>query len=770
MKANPPAINPLIEKIRLLPKGLGWVEPVVSPVFDAGRFVLIGLGNVIGYLYLSRVPALGLLMLWALPILAVTALRTLVIGAYDLEEFLKPLWVGLALCAVAGSIFISARTVWEAGAARFGTVWESYEPALKKLWMTMLALAVITNVVVALCVSDPEHFWRVFGGLLTAFLLALLFHPMIVKIRKRLTNGRFGREFLKVMIVLGTADQPGYLYRGERVERTHTSAMAFGIILGGLYTLFAFFNVPIPALVAVMMVIAIGVLVLAAAAFFLDRYRIPLLLVVFAYCSIMSLWWQNDHYYRVWPRAQYAPAPPTPRDVLVESVCQDRPIVVVAAAGGGIQSAAWTTAVLRHIDEALKKDAAYKDVDFAGSVRLISGVSGGSVGGMFFALMAGRTEPDRLQKAEKAAARSGLAAAMRGLLRADVIRALAPFLVKNGGDFPISIYSDRGQELEMAWVRNADVQFPKGSGSGLGKATLSNWSEDARTLRRPALIFNSTSVETGERLALSTAPTTRMNVGSCEFSTRFNADLAMTTAARLSATFPGVSPTARPGPSRNATAPGYSLPGVEFRDLFPRGGNYLHQVDGGFYENSGIVAAVEWIDEALSEMVKNHDPLPKKILFLELNAFPLEHRPDESDPPKSTDPAIDAGQSSRGTIYDLTSSLSAIIHVRNNAQKAFAARVLELCRARWVRESGHPVEIMSVSFYYNFEQQLASTAEGAVGPAEEVKTKGWFVDVDPDRQPLSWHLRPAEQKDLQRHLEKLEASTQVEQIKEFFKP
>jgi hypothetical protein len=449
--------------------------------------------------------------------------------------------------------------------------------------------------------------------------------------------------------------------------------------------------------------------------------------------------------------------------------------VVVAAAGGGLQSAAWPAAVLQRIGQALKEDPNVPKVDFANSVRLISGVSGGSVGGMFFSLMVDREEADRLQKAERAAARSGLAAAMRGLLRADLIRALAPFIILNGRTFPMSIYADRGQELETAWVKNADAQLQGGARSGLGEATLSSWSEDARTLKRPALIFNATSVETGERLALSTVPTTRLNVGSYEFSTRYHADLAMTTAARLSSTFPLVSPTARPGPSRDATGGGYSLPGVEFRDLFPRGGNYLHAVDGGYYENSGIVAAVEWLDEALGGMVEKgketgQSMLPRKILFIELNAFPMEDLPVETAPPRPTDPAIDAGESSRGTIYDLTSPASAILHVRNSGQKAFAARVLELCRARWARESSQAVDIIPVSFYYNFEQQRASPAEGAEEAGARKKPKRVLFGVDRDRQPLSWHLRPVEKEDLRRHLEHLKTSDQFQRIKEFFGP
>ncbi len=56
-------------------------------------------------------------------------------------------------------------------------------------------------------------------------------------------------------------------------------------------------------------------------------------------------------------------------------------MLVVTAAGGGIQAAAWTTEVLAQLQAECDKTVPDQ---FANSISLVSGVSGGSVGLMFY--------------------------------------------------------------------------------------------------------------------------------------------------------------------------------------------------------------------------------------------------------------------------------------------------------------------------------------------------------------------------------------------------
>jgi hypothetical protein len=83
-----------------------------------------------------------------------------------------------------------------------------------------------------------------------------------------------------------------------------------------------------------------------------------------------------------------------------------------------------------------------------------------------------------------------------------------PFLVTD-------ICNDRGRVLERQWCKSFDNRFKPNA--KLADATLSAWGADAGSLMRPALIFNSTIVETGQRLAISTVPIRHALIGETEF-------------------------------------------------------------------------------------------------------------------------------------------------------------------------------------------------------------------------------------------------------------
>src|SRR5439155_25876077 len=65
-----------------------------------------------------------------------------------------------------------------------------------------------------------------------------------------------------------------------------------------------------------------------------------------------------------------------------------------------------------------------------------------------------------------------------------------PFHFVNGPN----LMSDRGTALQDAWKLTKSLKT----------ATLSNWRREVAKGKRPAVVFNATFVETGERLLLST--------------------------------------------------------------------------------------------------------------------------------------------------------------------------------------------------------------------------------------------------------------------------
>ena len=125
-----------------------------------------------------------------------------------------------------------------------------------------------------------------------------------------------------------------------------------------------------------------------------------------------------------------------------------------------------------------------------------------------------------------------------GLTYPDLVWNLAPFVRPLHRPW---LVKDRGSALEDAWKRSPT----------LSKATLDKWRADliaSPQRERPAVLFNATVAETGQRMLLSTTTleTKQDDAGRREFVLDFpDVDLPVTTAARLSATFPYVSPATR---------------------------------------------------------------------------------------------------------------------------------------------------------------------------------------------------------------------------------
>jgi hypothetical protein len=164
-------------------------------------------------------------------------------------------------------------------------------------------------------------------------------------------------------------------------------------------------------------------------------------------------------------------------------------------------------------------------------LRAVSGVSGGSVGLMYY--LAAQASGTTITAARAAALKSSLSEVTDALAYDDVQRAFLPFSV-------YAIYKDRGAALEQAWVENALNSGGSAYGEALTSATLRSWTQKTAEGRLPAVILNSTIVEKGQRLAFSTVPlpTPLGYQGFSEFTALYpEYDIHVSTAARLSAAF-----------------------------------------------------------------------------------------------------------------------------------------------------------------------------------------------------------------------------------------
>ena len=186
------------------------------------------------------------------------------------------------------------------------------------------------------------------------------------------------------------------------------------------------------------------------------------------------------------------------------------------------------------------------------------------MGTMYFAdaLKQGKIDKDKLFEN---AARSSLDAVAWGLVYPDLTR---PFLPWKFHDLVFKPTTDRGQALRWRWVDG----FPD-----LAKATLAGW---AAGPGMPALVFNSTIAESGERFVFANYKTEdnlhRPVAARHVFFTAFpNNDVSIATAVSNSAAFPYVSPATR-----------------------AETGAKYHLVDGGYYDNFGIASALDFLVEA----------------------------------------------------------------------------------------------------------------------------------------------------------------------------
>src|SRR5262249_35098671 len=191
----------------------------------------------------------------------------------------------------------------------------------------------------------------------------------------------------------------------------------------------------VPALCSALMLMLMIAWMLAALTFFFDAWRIPTLLIVAIVGFLTAQSKRSDHFYNLQSLEKGIASAPPPTETILASK-QSR-VIVVAANGGGIQAGAWTSQVLYGLIKEFPK--------FQQSLCMISSVSGGSVGNMFFVHWLADNkvalEPD------VAAAMSSLDEVAWGLAWPDFLRALCPWLF--GG------LIGRGRALERAWLLNS---------------------------------------------------------------------------------------------------------------------------------------------------------------------------------------------------------------------------------------------------------------------------------------------------------------------------
>lgn len=664
----------------------GWAFLAAVLVLALVMWLQFRTGKLLQYLYFCRFSLLVAAALVLLPFLATkTGASSLFRNLFILppSHIFLATWLALLTTWV---VMIPIEIVLRNAYLRFRVAsialpdWAGWlRPAL----FSLLAVPLIWTLLSQSTEPVREEVWAMLLGVLAAFgclLVAAVLHvllrplgtpgedfllPGIAGLFKKLRGGS-GRNPVKVSpraipalgrqsVLDGYVDpKTGYIRPG------HLVAFAFFVVTLGVYVYhWNWGNPPVPAglpaLGYVLLVLILAGWTLPAFAFLFDRYRVPVLTLLVVASIVTSQLAGTDHYYKIRPITaetdQKTPRGPYPdeafqKDEAAEAVQHQYPIVVVAASGGGITASLWTSVVLTSLQEAAGPE-------FARSIRLISSVSGGSVGAMHYLdrfSEQGYPPQQELPRIVAAARASSLDSTAWGLAYPDLWRALPGFMPNSS--------VDRGQAMEEAWRKEMLH----------GDATLEQWRQKVNAGKLPPMVFNATEVETGNQFLFT--PLAKTEAWKARFfSTVYpGADIPITTAARLSATFPWVSPITRAcmktcGEEKIANA---------------------HLADGGYFDNYGVVTVINWMrslkDKQRAEM-KNH-----RVLVILIRAF------SDSEAGEEQNGNASGKKDGKGWLYATAGPILTMYNVRNTAQNDRNTTELSLIKDLLEKELGGKIE------------------------------------------------------------------------------
>ncbi len=571
------------------------------------------------YLYLLRVPIITLLVLLTFPFIALWAAPTLLRGIFDVSA---PGMVFVALGAILASwtVMVTAWQVLLYGPERFhirpfplSSSLLTQPPSLAG-HLPIFAIFSLPSILMGMYVSKDggtSTYPRLFLGVLGGAALAVVILIAGDQFKSR------GWSQAKPVTAFLSFFGPGFKKDSNSAYEGHYMALwsfflclliYFGIGIGKFVRRGSPPAVPTLAdLLVFLMILCWG---LSAITFILDRFRIPLLVPLLLAAIFSAQFRATDHYFYMFGTTNTSVLSPS---AVIRAGKPGAGIIVVAASGGGIKAAAWTARVLTGLEEG-------DPGKFGGSIRLVSSVSGGSVGTMYFvneyyANGGGLpSDPAELEQAVGHAKASSLDDIAWGLVYPDFLRVFVPVFFR---------HLDRGQALEAALTR----ELPN-SKNHLS-IPLSAWRDGVLKGSRPAVVFNATVVESGQRFLMGTTDLSKSIAGRSSLQEAFgDRDISVVTAARLSATFPYVSPAARP-------------------DI---DGKQIHVVDGGYTDNFGMATLLAWLEEALFAP----DNPVRRVLIIEIRASP----PASGSPPVSW----------RGWPFQTYAPISAMLNVRDNGQ------------------------------------------------------------------------------------------------------
>ena len=570
------------------------------------------------YAFFLRIPLLMGVLLLVLPAIAKFFLPSILKNLFVLRGIWQVAFTILGATVAGMAVTFVVAIIIGNAPVRFGV---PPLPTITPFWYYALAITLALPTTLAVTdLSKEEIGNKRWIGLFFGISLGVIFLSLFKLVRNFLSFNNSPAPFV-VKIISGLKQ---FLVKIISLLASHSSAAGYidpktGNLTNAHFNAFVFFAILLvvylaifllykprsvstqkkkeaAALLYVMLLIAIATLFLGNLTFFFDYSRVS---VLFFWLLITGLiyWLLNvDHFFTL-KEDPGQPQGPTDFATLVQKRLDKQnlteplakqTLVVVCASGGGIQAAGWTAQVLTGLQQVLGES-------FTKAIGLISSVSGGSVGAIYYLdrfTNQGFPPNAELDKIFNSATADSLDAVGWGLAYPDLWRLISlPILPPL---FTPKI-RDRGVALETDW--QGEMKTPE------SPKTLADWRRELDQGNIPLPVLNSTLVDNGFRLLI-----TPMNFPQTtgkkffDFNTLYpRKDIDVVTAARLSATFPYVSPICRDNQNIQ---------------------NY-HVADGGYFDNSGFVTGLEWLNRLLLSPESNL----KRVLVLQINPFPQDTSP-----------------------------------------------------------------------------------------------------------------------------------------------
>lgn len=689
------------------------------------------------YLFFLRVPILMGLVLIFLPVLAQYWLPAILKNLFVLRGGWQITFVIVSAVAAGMSVVLATSLILHNAAIRFAV---PVAIDIPKSWQYVMAIALSSYICITAIRLSKENsetklqghavLWStVAGGGLS---ISLLF--LVDLTRKWLSSNAYLKEIFGGIASLAKHGTEGYINpQSGELTSGHLAAIAFLLIGIVIYLAVGLLFHPesksrraeAPALLYVLLIISIITLLCSGATFYLDYFRVPLLITFLVYSAFTYFALGVDHLFQLEPLSIDTSENKAVDDkyknfeqVLekrLEHQTAERTLVIVCASGGGIQAAGWTAQVLKGLQQEL-------GICFTKAIGLISAVSGGSVGTMYYLdhfNKEGFLEEGEQKTAERATKNSfdaatsdSLDAIGWGFAYLDLWRFLGfPYLIRPK--------FDRGTAVETDW----QGEMKDGQKKSNKPKTLATWRKQVFDGQIPIPVFNSILVETGERFLIT--PMTFGKVPTkkyVDFNSLFEGyDMNVVTAARLSATFPYISPICR-------------------NDRKELADKKYHFADGGYFDNSGFVTAAEWLDERLDEWRKPETLNIRRVLILQINAFP------ES-------PSNENVQGSGGWFMTTLGPLLAMFKVRDPVLASRNAKEADLLAKKWKNQ----VEIQYFPIFFPSDSEIPSECS-----VSEFYKDGRY------RPPLSWRLTDREKQAIKDGWTAIKTGETIQTIKQLW--